>query len=48
MKMRLSDAVDLAGSIVRETTGGKYGRIYAYKRYLDLLNNETEPGEQDS
>ena len=27
--------------LVRETTGGKYGRIYAYKKYLDLLNDET-------
>jgi Fic family protein len=31
--------------IVRETTGGKYGRIYAYKKYLDMLNEETEPGK---
>jgi Fic family protein len=27
--------------IVRETTGGKYGRLYAYDRYLKLLNAET-------
>ena len=31
--------------MVREITGGKYGRIYAYKKYLALLNDETEPGE---
>jgi Fic family protein len=29
--------------IVRETTGGKYGRLYAYSRYLDILNAGTEP-----
>ena len=29
--------------IVRETTGGKYGRLYAYGRYLDILNAGTEP-----
>lgn len=27
--------------IVRETTGGKYGRIYAYMKYLEILNDET-------
>ena len=26
--------------IVRETTGGKYGRLYAYDQYLKLLNAE--------
>ena len=31
--------------MVREITGGKYGRIYAYRKYLALLNDETEPGE---
>jgi len=29
--------------IVRETTGGKYGRLYAYGQYLDILNAGTEP-----
>jgi Fic family protein len=29
--------------IVRETTGGKYGRLYAYGRYLEILNAGTEP-----
>lgn len=28
--------------IVREITRGKYGRLYAYKKYLDLLNDETQ------
>lgn len=27
--------------IVRETTGGKYGRIYAYGQYLEALNEGT-------
>jgi Fic family protein len=27
--------------IVRETTGGKYGRLYGYDQYLKLLNAET-------
>jgi Fic family protein len=27
--------------IVRETTGGKYGRLHAYGRYLKILNAET-------
>jgi len=27
--------------IVRETTGSKYGRLYAYDRYLKILNAET-------
>ena len=27
--------------IVRETTGGRYGRLYAYDRYLKILNAET-------
>ena len=27
--------------IVRETTGSKYGRLYAYVRYLKILNAET-------
>ena len=29
--------------IARETTGGKYGRIYAYDKYLKILNEGTEP-----
>jgi Fic family protein len=29
--------------IVRETTGGKYGRLYAYDQFLKLLNADTEP-----
>ncbi len=29
--------------IVRETTGGSYGRLYAYARYLEILNAGTEP-----
>ncbi len=29
--------------IARETTGRNYGRIYAYDKYLDLLNEGTEP-----
>ncbi len=29
--------------IVSETTGGKYGRLYAYGRYLEILNAGTEP-----
>jgi Fic family protein len=28
--------------IVRETTGGKYGRLYAYSQYLDILSAGTE------
>lgn len=31
--------------IVREITGGKFGRIYAYRKHFDLLNRETEPGK---
>ncbi len=27
--------------VVRETTGGKYGRLYAYDRYLKILNAES-------
>ena len=27
--------------IVRETTGGRYGRLYAYDRYLKIVNAET-------
>ena len=27
--------------IVRETTGGRYGRLYAYDRYLKILNAES-------
>jgi Fic family protein len=27
--------------IVRETTGGRYGRLYAYDRYLKILNAEA-------
>ena len=29
--------------IVRELTGGKYGRLYAYDRYLAILSEGTEP-----
>ncbi|HLX68103.1 MAG TPA: Fic family protein [Verrucomicrobiae bacterium] len=29
--------------IVRETTGGKYARLYAYDKYLKILNEGTEP-----
>lgn len=29
--------------IVREVTGRNYGRLYAYGKYLDLLNEGTEP-----
>ena len=29
--------------ITRETTGRNYGRIYAYDKYLVLLNEGTEP-----
>jgi hypothetical protein len=29
--------------IARETTGRNYGRIYAYQKYLNLLNEGTEP-----
>ena len=29
--------------IARETTGRNYGRIYAYDKYLKLLNEGTEP-----
>jgi len=29
--------------ITRETTGRKYGRIYAYVKYLRILNEGTEP-----
>jgi Fic family protein len=29
--------------IVSETTGGKYGRLYAYRKYLDILSRGTEP-----
>ena len=29
--------------IVRELTGGKYGRLYAYDQYLAILNEGTEP-----
>lgn len=29
--------------IVRETTGGKYGWLYAYTRHLEILNAGTEP-----
>jgi len=29
--------------IVRETTGRNYGRIYAYDKYLWILNDGTEP-----
>ena len=28
--------------IVRETTGGSYGRLYAYSRYLEILSAGTE------
>ena len=30
-------------SIARETTGRNYGRIYAYDKYLKILNEGTEP-----
>ena len=29
--------------IARETTGRSYGRIYAYDKYLKILNEGTEP-----
>ena len=29
--------------IARETTGRNYGRIYAYDKYLEILNEGTEP-----
>jgi Fic family protein len=29
--------------ITRETTGRNYGRIYAYDKYLRILNEGTEP-----
>jgi Fic family protein len=29
--------------IVREITGGKYGRLYAYDAYLSILSEGTEP-----
>lgn len=31
--------------IVRETTGGKDARLYAYSKYLRILNEGTEPLE---
>ena len=31
--------------IVREVTGGKYARLYAYHKYLKILNEGTEPLE---
>lgn len=30
-------------SIARDTTGRNYGRIYAYDKYLKILNEGTEP-----
>jgi hypothetical protein len=29
--------------MARETTGRDYGRIYAYDKYLKILNAGTEP-----
>jgi hypothetical protein len=29
--------------IARETTGRHFGRIYAYDKYLKILNEGTEP-----
>lgn len=29
--------------IVREITGGKHGRLYAYDAYLSILSEGTEP-----
>ena len=29
--------------IARETSGRNYGRIYAYNKYLKILNEGTEP-----
>lgn len=29
--------------IVRETTGDKYGRLYAYDAYLSIVSAGTEP-----
>jgi Fic family protein len=29
--------------IIREITGRKRNRLYAYKKYLDLMKKETEP-----
>ena len=31
--------------IVRETTGSKYGRLYAYDRHFKLVNAESWPVE---
>ena len=36
------DVVERRG-IARETTGRNYGRIYAYDKYLEILNEGTEP-----
>ncbi len=29
--------------LVHEMTGGNYGRLYAYTRYLNILNEDGEP-----
>ena len=29
--------------VARKTTGRNYGRIYAYDKYLQILNEGTEP-----
>ena len=32
-----------AAGLLRELTGGKYGRLYAYAKYLEILGEGTEP-----
>lgn len=32
-----------AAGLLRELTGGKYGRLYAYAEYLEVLSEGTEP-----
>ena len=29
--------------VVKEITGGKYGRLYAYQRYVEILSEGAEP-----
>jgi hypothetical protein len=33
----------VSADIVRETTGKRWGRIFAYSNYLALLDKGTEP-----
>jgi hypothetical protein len=33
----------VALGILRETTGRRRGRIFAYERYIDILSHGTEP-----